>query len=162
LVDGWEAVVMDISTERVDEILQRHDFDESSLIAVLQEIQAEAGYLPMHALARLTERLEGVSPARVRALSTFYRSFSLVPTGRHRLAVCMGTACHIRGGRQVLEKLERELGIAAGGTTPDRSFSLETVRCLGCCSLAPVLRVGEQVHGRLDQQKAARVLRRYR
>jgi NADH-quinone oxidoreductase subunit E len=153
---------MDISTERVDEILQKHDFDESSLIAILQEIQAEAGYLPMYALARLTEKLEGVSPARVRALSTFYRSFSLVPTGRQRLEVCMGTACHIRGGRQVLEKLERELGVATGGTTPDRTFTLETVRCLGCCSLAPVVRVGHKVYGRLDQQKAAKLLGRPR
>ena len=73
----------------------------------------------------------------------------------------MGTACHIRGGKQVLEKLERDLGVEAGSTTQDRHFTLETVRCLGCCSLAPVVRVGEDVYGRLDQQKAASILNKY-
>ena len=151
---------MDIPVERVDEIALEHNLDPSSLIAMLQRIQHEAGYLPAYALLRLAERL-GVSPARVQALSTFYKSFSLVPTGRHRVGLCMGTACHIRGGRQVLERLERELGVGPGGTTADRRFTLETVRCLGCCSLAPVMRVGEQVHGRLNQQRAVRILEQY-
>jgi NADH-quinone oxidoreductase subunit E len=151
---------MDISRERVDEIMLAHNFEQSALITMLQQIQLEAGYLPVHALLHLSERL-GVSPARVQALSTFYRSFSLTPTGKHRVGICMGTACHIRGGTQLLEKLERDLGIRTGGTTADRRFTLETVRCLGCCSLAPVIRIGEEVHGRLNQVKAERVLKRY-
>jgi NADH-quinone oxidoreductase subunit E len=150
----------DISTARLDEILVEHDFEPAALIAVLQQVQQEAGYLSLRSLVHLSARL-GVSPSRIRALATFYRSFSLVPTGRHKVAVCMGTACHIRGGPLVLERLERELAVKAGATTGDRRFTLETVRCLGCCSLAPVVRVGEDVHGRLDQQQAVRILGRY-
>jgi NADH-quinone oxidoreductase subunit E len=151
---------MDISLERVDEILLAHDLDASALIGILQQVQAEAGYLPAYALLHLSQRL-AVPPARVHALSTFYRSFRLAPTGRHRVEVCMGTACHVRGARQVLEKLQRELGVAPGGTTPDRRFTLESVRCLGCCSLGPVVRVDGEVHGRVDQRRAARILRQY-
>lgn len=151
---------MDISLERVDEILLEHDYDSSALIAVLQRVQHEAGYLPTYVLVHLSARL-GVPAARLQALSTFYKCFSLVPTGRHKMAVCTGTACHVRGGTQVLEGLERELGIKAGGTTPDRRFTLESVRCLGCCSLGPVVRVGERVYGSVDQQKAVRILRDY-
>lgn len=151
---------MDVSVERVDEILLEHSFDRSALIAVLQQVQREAGYLPVYVLLHLSERL-GVSVARLQALSTFYKSFSLVPTGRHKVAVCTGTACHVRGGKQVLEGLERELGVKTGGTTADRRFTLQSVRCLGCCSLGPVLRVGEKVYALVDQRKAARVLTEY-
>jgi NADH-quinone oxidoreductase subunit E len=151
---------LDISHERLDEILLEHDYDQSALIAVLQQVQHEAGYLPAYALVHLSERL-GVPAARLQALSTFYKCFSLVPTGRHKVAVCTGTACHVRGGTQVLGGLERELGIKSGRTTPDKRFTLESVRCLGCCSLAPVVRVGERVYGSMDQQKAIRILREY-
>jgi NADH-quinone oxidoreductase subunit E len=151
---------LDISLERVDEILLEHNYDQSMLIGILQRVQNEAGYLPTHALVHLSEKLD-VSVGRLQALSTFYKCFSLVPTGRHKVAVCMGTACHVRGGTQVLEGLERELGIKSGGTTPDRSFTLESVRCLGCCSLAPVVRVGEKVYGAMDQQKAIRILKEH-
>ena len=152
---------MDISLKRVDDILLEHNYDQSALIAMLQQVQRETGYLPVYVLIHLSERL-GVSTARLQALSTFYKSFSLVPTGKHKVAVCTGTACHVRGGRQVLEGLERELGVKSGETTPDRYFTLESVRCLGCCSLAPVVRVGENVYGSMDQRKAARVLKEYK
>ena len=151
---------MDITLDRVDEILLKHNFDESAVTAMLQQIQEEVGYLPLHALLHVSERL-GVPASRMQALGTFYKSFSLIPTGRHKVGVCMGTACHIRGGMQVLDKLERELGVKTGGTTPDRRFTLESVRCLGCCSLAPVVRVGQKVHGRMNQLKAAKALRKY-
>jgi len=151
---------LDISPERVDEILLEHDYNPSALIAVLQQVQREAGYLPAYVLVRLSERL-GVPAARLQALSTFYKCFSLVPTGRHKMAVCTGTACHVRGGTQVLEGLERELGVTSGQTTADKRFTLQSVRCLGCCSLAPVVRVGERVYGSMDQQKAVRILGEY-
>ncbi len=151
---------MEIALERLDEILLEHNFDGSSLIAILQKVQGEAGYLPAYALKHLAENLD-VSESRILALSTFYKSFSLVPTGKHKIGICMGTACHIRGGQQILEKLERDLGIKTDETTPDKNFSLESVRCLGCCSLAPVARVGEKVYGRLDQRKVSRVLKEY-
>jgi NADH-quinone oxidoreductase subunit E len=152
---------LDIPLERVDEILLEHNYNRSALIAMLQTIQQEVGYLPTAVLIHLSEKL-GVPAGRVQALSTFYKCFSLVPTGRHKVAVCMGTACHVRGSTQVLEGLERELGIKSGRTTPDRRFTLESVRCLGCCSLAPVVRVGEKVYGNIDQQKAIRILKEHR
>lgn len=155
-----ETTTLDISLERVDEILLEHNYDQSTLIGMLQQIQHEAGYLPTHVLVRLSEKL-GVSAGRLQALSTFYKCFSLVPTGRHKIAVCMGTACHVRGGTQVLEGLERELAIKSGGTTMDKRFTLESVRCLGCCSLAPVVRVGEKVYGTMDQRKAIRILKEH-
>lgn len=151
---------MDISLQKIDEILLKYNFDKASVIAMLQEIQAGAGYLPMQAILHMAQRL-GISPARMQSMSTFYRSFSLVPTGRNKLAVCMGTACHIRGGKNLLDKLERDLEVGVGDTTPDRRYTLETVRCLGCCSLAPVVRVNEEVFGRLDQRKVAGVLKKY-
>lgn len=151
---------MEITYDRLDEILLEHNFEEASLIAILQKVQDEAGFLPTYALKHLSENLD-VSETRILALSTFYKSFSLVPTGRHKVGVCMGTACHIKGGQQMLEKLERDLGIKTDETTADRNFSLEAVRCLGCCSLAPVVRVGEKVYGRLNQQKVSRVLKEY-
>jgi NADH-quinone oxidoreductase subunit E len=160
LINTKEINTLDISLERVDEILLEHDYDSSALIAVLQQVQHEAGYLPVDVLVHISEKL-GVSAARLQALSTFYKSFSLVPTGRHKMAVCTGTACHVRGAAQVLGGLERELGIKSGNTTPDRRFTLESVRCLGCCSLAPVLRIGERVYGTMDQRKASRILKEY-
>ena len=152
---------MDITAEKVDEILLEHNYDPATLVSILQKIQSEAGYLPVHARLRLTEGL-GVAPSRIKSLATFYRSFSLEPTGRHHVGVCLGTACHIRGGTQVLERLENDLGVRAGQTTPDRRFTLETVRCLGCCALAPVVRVDDNVHGRLNQQKVVKTVSRYK
>lgn len=151
---------MDISVERVDEILFEHDYDQSMIIAMLQQVQQEAGYLPTYVLIHLSEKL-GISAGRLQALSSFYKCFSLVPTGKDKIAVCTGTACHVRGGTQVLEGMERELGVKSGGTTPDKRFTLESVRCLGCCSLAPVMRVGEKVYGTVDQRRAAAVLKEY-
>lgn len=151
---------MDISLERVDEILLEYNYDQSALIAMLQKVQQEAGYLPAPVLMHLSERL-GVSVSRLQALSSFYKCFSLVPTGRHKVAVCVGTACHVRGGTRLLEGLERELGIKSGGTTTDKRFTLESVRCLGCCSLAPLVRVGEKVYGSMDQRMAIRVLKEH-
>jgi NADH:ubiquinone oxidoreductase subunit E len=94
-------------------------------------------------------------------IATFYRGFSLKPVGRHRIHVCMGTACHVQGAPRLLDAVSRELGIQKGETTPDMEFSLDTVNCLGCCGLAPVITVGTDVHGKLKQTGIPRMLRRY-
>jgi len=151
---------MEITMDKVDSILLDHNYDPASLISILQSVQKEAGYLPYPAMLRISERT-GVSMAKMQSLGTFYRSFSLVPTGKHKVCVCMGTACHIRGGHQVLDKLERDLEVKAGETTADRKFTLETVRCLGCCSLAPVVKVDENIYGRVTQNKVPKILRDY-
>jgi NADH-quinone oxidoreductase subunit E len=144
----------------LDQMVQKHGGDDSALIAVLQDIQRQEGYLDREMLILLSEKLK-VPLSRIYALATFYRSFSLTPTGRHRVSVCLGTACHVRGGQAVLDQLGRELGVAAGGTTADREFTLETVRCLGCCSIGPVVKVDQETFGRIRQDKVGKVLRKF-
>ncbi|MBI5479293.1 MAG: NADH-quinone oxidoreductase subunit NuoE [Deltaproteobacteria bacterium] len=145
----------------VEAIVARHDFNEHALIAVLQEIQRRRNWLPPPDLDEVA-RLLRVAPSRVFGIASFYKAFSLVPRGRHVVQVCTGTACHVRNAQQILDRLSRELRIDPGGTTPDLRFTLERVRCLGCCSIAPVARVGENTHGRLTQHRAATLLKKYR
>ncbi len=148
------------SIEAIDSIMEGHDFASSRLIGILQDIQKEMRYLTHDALRHVAGRL-GIPLPRVYSVATFYKSFSLKPRGRHTVSVCLGTACHVNGGVGILEKLERELGIKAGETTFDERFSLESVRCVGCCGLAPVFVVDEDFHGKVTQDKIASILEKY-
>ncbi len=149
---------MDIA--RIDQIIDEHHGEASSLIQVLLDIQAENHWLPKEALERVSERL-GVSLSRIRHIATFYKAFSMVPKGRHELLLCMGTACHVRGAGRVLDTMEEVTGIGPGETDLDLKFSLETVNCLGCCALGPVMDVDGTIHGRLTTAKARKVLENY-
>jgi len=144
----------------MDQLVKKHGSDQSALIAILQDVQEKEGYLPREMLMLLSEKL-AVPLSRIYALATFYRSFSLTPTGRHRVSVCLGTACHVRGGQAILNRVEREIGVPAGGTTPDRQFTLETVRCLGCCAMSPVIRVNAETFGMVKQEKVSTILRKF-
>jgi NADH-quinone oxidoreductase subunit E len=146
--------------DRIDRIIDEHRAEASSLIQILLDIQAENNWLPAEALNRVSERL-GVSAARIRHIATFYKAFSLVPKGRHQVHLCMGTACHVRGAPRVLHAMEEVTGIEAGETDLDLRFSLETVNCLGCCALGPVMEVDGETHGRLSTASAADVLKGY-
>lgn len=148
------------SLAAIDDILSRHRYDQSMLISYLQDIQDELNYLPQEAL-RFVARQVNVALPRVYGIATFYKGFSLVPRGRHMIHVCLGTACHVRGGANILDSLERELGIRAGETTYDDRFSLESVRCVGCCGLAPVVVIDGKFHGKLTQEKVSQVLGGY-
>jgi NADH-quinone oxidoreductase subunit E len=128
-----------------------------ALIKVLQDIQDRYHWLPPEALEHVAEAL-GVPLAQVYGVATFYRSFSLTPRGRHVCTVCLGTACHVRGGGAVLEEFERKLGVAAGRTTPDGRFTLERVNCLGACALAPLAVVDGRYHGQMSPAKVEAVL----
>ena len=108
------------------------------IISLLEEVQAEYGYLPAHELQRVAT-LTGRSLVDIYGVATFFRAFSLTPRGKHHVQVCLGTACHVRGGPTIANEVQRQLGIRPGETTPDRSFSLETVNCLGACALGPVM-----------------------
>jgi len=119
-------------------ILEKHHDDRGGLIAVLEAIQAEYGYLPEKALRTVSEQT-GRPLVDVYGIATFYRSFSLKPRGKHLVSACLGTACHVRGAPKVIDELQRQLGIVAGETTPDGEFTLETVNCLGACALGPVV-----------------------
>ena len=145
---------------RVDQVMDEHGGEPSSLIQVLLEIQAECHWLPPEALDRVRERL-GVPLSRIQHIATFYKAFSLVPKGRHRVHVCMGTACHVRGAGRVLDTASELTGIGPGETDPDLNFSLETVNCLGCCALGPVMEIDGKTHGKLSSAKASKVLASY-
>jgi NADH-quinone oxidoreductase subunit E len=146
---------MDIA--KIDMVVKQHGGDSSALVGILQEVQRQEGFLSRKTLATLSEKLN-LPLSRLYALATFYRSFSLVPTGRHRVSVCLGTACHVRGGQSILDRLEHLLGVQAGSTTGDKEFTLETVRCLGCCSLGPIVRIDHEVYGKVTQDKLSKIL----
>ena len=131
----------------------------ASLISVLEEIQARYRYLPREAMILVSERL-GVPLSQVYSVATFYHAFSLVPRGKHKICVCTGTACHVRGAVQVLDRLETRLGVAPGGTTRDREFTLETVNCLGCCALGPVVVLDDEYEGQMTTKKVDKLLKR--
>jgi NADH-quinone oxidoreductase subunit E len=141
----------------LDAILARYPVEESSLIQVLQDVHRSYNYLPCDVLVKLAESL-GVPLAKVFSVGTFYKAFSLVPQGRTIIKVCTGTACHIRGAGQLIEELERQLNIKAGETTPDLSFTIKTVNCVGACAMAPVLIVGEKYNGNAKPVKVAKYL----
>jgi NADH-quinone oxidoreductase subunit E len=149
-----------VSDQKTSAIVERYGTDESAILAALQDLQEEHGYLPREALMDVSQKME-VPLSRVLSLATFFNAFSLKPKGKHHINVCMGTACHVRGSQLILEKLERELNVKSGDTTPDRNFSLDAVRCVGCCGLAPVIMVGDTFHGKLSQSKVPGVLKKY-
>lgn len=144
----------------VDQIIDKHGGEASSLIQVLLDIQSENHWLPKEALQRVSERLE-VPLARIQHIATFYKAFSLVPKGRHEIHICMGTACHVRGAPRVLDTVQDLTGIKPGETDLDLKFSLETVNCLGCCALGPVVEIDGKTHGKMGTSKAADVLKSY-
>jgi len=131
------------TASKVDEIIDKHKKDDSQLIQILLEIQREYNWLPKEALLWLSERL-GVSMNQVYQIATFYKAFSLVPRGRHLVRVCMGTACHVRGAKRLLDRTTQVLGIEPGENSKDMRFSLETVNCLGCCAMGPALVIDEE------------------
>ena len=131
-----------------------------ALLAKLHAINAEYGYLPEAELRAAAEEL-GVPLSQLYSAASFYAAFSFQPRGRHTIQVCLGTACYIRGGARLLEKLESTLGVEPGETTEDRAFTLETVYCLGSCSMSPVMRVAGDVHGRLKADHLPRILKKY-
>jgi NADH-quinone oxidoreductase subunit E len=130
-----------------------------SLISALEEVQAEYHYVPQEAMILVSEKM-GVPLSQVYSVATFYNAFSLVPRGKHTVCVCTGTACHVRGAMQVLNHLETKLGVGPGGTTRDHQFTLETVNCLGCCALGPVMVLDDEYEGQMTPNKADRMLKR--
>jgi NADH-quinone oxidoreductase subunit E len=147
-----------MATQEVDRILRHYQNDATDIIAILQDVQQTYRYLPKDVMEHLAEKLE-VPLSRVYHLATFFRAFSLEPRGKHELQVCLGTACHVRGAPRILEALERGLKIRAGQTTPDMEYTLETVNCVGACALGPVVVVDGQAKGKLNPQRAERLLR---
>ena len=143
--------------EELQRVFQNHEGRQGDIIPVLQDIQDVFGYVPREAMAE-TARFLNVPRAYVYGVTTFYAQFNLTRQGKHRIKVCLGTACHVRGGTAIMETVERKLGIKPGETTPDYQFSAERVACFGSCALAPVMVIDGKVHGRLTPPKAAALL----
>lgn len=146
--------------EKVDQIIDKHNGDPGSLIQIMLDIQGEHNWLPKEALEYVAERLQ-VPLTRVQHIATFYKAFSLVPKGRHGVHICVGTACHVRGAQRVLDAVEDLTGIKPGETDLDLKFSLETVNCLGCCALGPVVEIDGKTHGKMAPAVMADVLKNY-
>ena len=146
--------------EEIDRIIDKHHGEPSSLIQILLEIQDENHWLPKEAIQRVSEKL-AVPVSRIQHIATFYKAFSLVPKGRHEVHICMGTACHVRGATRILDTVQDLVGIKPGETDLDLNFSLETVNCLGCCALGPVMEIDGKTHGKLTTTETADVLEKY-
>ena len=144
----------------VDRLLAEHGAEASSIVPVLQDINAKYRWLPPGAVRRVSEAV-GLPLARVLRVATFYNMFSFKPRGKHLIRVCLGTACHVKGGGRILDRLTAELEVPVGETTRDKRFTLESVRCLGCCGLAPVVTVNEDVHGKTTPAQSVKVLDKY-
>jgi NADH-quinone oxidoreductase subunit E len=149
-----------MDNERIDKIIDKYHGEASSLIQVLLQIQSDNHWLPRESLERVAERLN-VPMSRVQHAATFYKAFSLVPRGRHEVHVCIGTACHVRGAQRVLGTMQDILGIRPGETDLNLKYSLETVNCLGCCALGPVVEIDGKHHGKMAPSKAEEVLKEY-
>jgi NADH-quinone oxidoreductase subunit E len=146
--------------KKVDQVIARYKGKHGSLIPALKESQDICGYLPKKVQRRIAEGLS-LSPSQVYGVVSFYAFFTTIPRGKHIIRVCLGTACYVKGSKQILEKIEQELGVKVGGITRDRKFSLEAVRCLGCCSLAPAMVIDGDTHALVEPSEAIRIVRSY-
>jgi NADH-quinone oxidoreductase subunit E len=153
--------VISIDAIEVDAIIDRWEANPEFAVEMLQDVQGRFRHLPKPALERIAERT-GSDMGRLYHIATFFKAFSLEPKGEMPIQVCTGTACHVRGSARTLDAFGRELGIRPGETTADLKWSLDGVRCLGCCGLAPVVTIGPDLLGNVDSSKAGKLIRRYR
>ena len=147
--------------EKIDQVIDKFKNRQGVLIPVLKEVQDICGYLPKKVQHRIAQGLQ-LPASQVYGVVSFYAFFTIIPRGKHVIRVCLGTACYVRGSKQILDNLQRELHVEVGGITQDRKFSLEAVRCLGACGLAPVIVVGNDTYGMITPGKAIEIVSSYR
>jgi NADH-quinone oxidoreductase subunit E len=145
---------------KLTEIVTENSGEKGSLIPVLQKVQEQLGYLSEEAIAEIA-KVTGISASEIFGVASFYAQFYFTPRGNHTVKVCMGTACHVRGGESILEEVKRKLNVEAGETTADCNFSLERVACFGCCALAPVMTVDKTVYPEMTRTKVTEILHRF-
>ncbi|MGQ9508694.1 MAG: NADH-quinone oxidoreductase subunit NuoE family protein [Thermodesulfobacteriota bacterium] len=146
--------------EIIREIIRKHGYQRASLIGILQDIQSEMNYLPKKALEQVSKCLD-IPLTEIYEVATFYKAFHLEPKGKHTIQICLGTACHVRGSRRILDYIETFLEVKAGGITKDFSFSLETVNCLGACALGPLMVVDRTYYGKMETGRIEPILKKY-
>jgi len=149
-----------MNLEKVDEIIDRYVGEEGVLIQLLLDIQSELNWIPKEAIEQISKKFQ-VPVSQVYRIASFYKAMSLTPRGRHIINVCLGTACHVRGGPRIMDRAKQILGIDAGKTTPDMEFTLERVNCLGCCALGPVMTVDSEYHGKMTPARVKETLKSY-
>ncbi|RPJ02017.1 MAG: NAD(P)H-dependent oxidoreductase subunit E [Candidatus Aminicenantes bacterium] len=157
---SYRRDALDTDKTKTQSIIDKHQGLRKNLIAILLDVQECYNYLPPDALRQVAKAL-GMPLIEVIGVATFYRAFSMKPRGKHTCLVCLGTACHVRGGPKILEELERKLDVPAGETTKDGQFSLETVACLGCCAIGPVVVIDGEYHGHATIRKVGPILGKY-
>jgi len=162
-LDGAEKVEIKLEPEdleKVKGVIEEYKGEQGALVPVLQEINAAYNYLPENVLRYISEELD-IPLSLIYRVATFYNAFSLKPIGKHKITVCLGTTCHVKGAPRIVDTLERELGIKTGETTEDMNFTLETVNCLGCCGLAPVITINEELYGKVTLAKIPKIIEQY-
>lgn len=145
----------------IAEVLERYPREASSMIAVLQDLQEELRYLPREVLDRVAVTL-GTPRTQVYHVATFYKAFSLKPRGKHTISICRGTACHVKGVEKIADMLRALLEVEEGETTGDGLFTVQSVRCLGCCSLAPAIMIDREVYGQVTPARLGKIVKQYR
>ncbi|GAF71266.1 unnamed protein product [marine sediment metagenome] len=144
----------------MEKIMSESNKDQRELIHMLHDAQKKFGYIPAHSISQISRELK-ISESEIFGILTFYKAFTLEPRGKYQITVCLGTACHVRGGVQILEEMERKLNIKVGKTTPNRKFTLETVNCLGCCAIGPVVVVNGKYYSNITIKKVDAILKEY-
>jgi len=152
---------MNLDLKKVEGIIDKYKGEGGALIAILQDVQTEYNYLPPDALKSVAEKLN-VPLISVYGIATFYKAFSLKPRGKHLVTVCLGTACHVRGAKRILGEVQKKLNVKRGETTEDKKFTLETVNCLGCCAIGPLVVVDGEYYGQTSTAKVDPILEKYR
>ena len=161
LSEKVQVVEVEIDYMELDNIIEEEfSNDQENLIMIIQAIQRRYNYLPRPALTYLSTKI-GVPLSQIYGVTTFYSTFSLEPRGRNIISICLGTACHVRGGERVRERIEGALDIGDRETTEDQRYTLETVRCIGCCSLGPVIKINEDMHGHISSDQVDKILDQY-
>lgn len=145
---------------KIDSIIDGYMDKKEQLVSLLQDIQAEFNYLPKDVLVRASQKLD-IPLSQIYSVATFFKAFSLKPRGRHVVTICDGTACHVRRGARLIEKFERDYGIKPGETDEDMKFTLETVNCLGCCALGPVMVIDGKYYSQVNSDKFDRIMKEY-
>ena len=149
--------MIDADKEKLDNIIKKYDGKEGFLIQLLLDLQSELHWISKEAIGELSQRLK-IPASQIFRVASFYKAMNLSPVGRHKVCVCMGTACQVRGAQRLLDTTESKLGIKSGQTTQDNSFTLNRVNCLGCCAIGPVIVVDDDYHGRVDSKKVEKIL----
>lgn len=149
-----------IKLSELDHIIEKHRGKNGNLIPVLHEIQEKIGYLPTDVQRYVSENL-GVAMSKIYGVISFYSFFTTEPKGEHTIGVCMGTACYVKGAEDILNRIKEELGIETGQTTKDNKFTMTMTRCLGTCSMAPVIMIDDQIHGNLTVKSVSEIIDKY-